>query len=127
MKGSSVSPTTRTSTSRASKVGPGNTRANSSGGKGRSQTDASDRSHPEKAAAHRAVAHNSSVFRLPVVGEVTLPPASHLGWYAGVGVLVALEILEWPVAVVLAAGKALADNQHNRVLEDFGEALDEAG
>lgn len=64
---------------------------------------------------------------MPVVGEVTLPPASHLGWYAGVGVLVALEILEWPVAVVLAAGQALADNQHNRVLEDFGEALEEAG
>jgi hypothetical protein len=44
-----------------------------------------------------------------------------------VAALVALECLEWPIAVVLATGKALADNRHSAVLREFGEALEEAG
>jgi hypothetical protein len=44
-----------------------------------------------------------------------------------VAALAALECIEWPVAVVLAVGKALADNQHSRLLVEFGEALEEAG
>ncbi len=48
-------------------------------------------------------------------------------WYAGVAVLVALECVEWPIALVLATGKALADNRHSAVLQEFGEALEEVG
>jgi hypothetical protein len=64
---------------------------------------------------------------LPVVGHLDLPPLYHLGWYAGVATLAAIEIIEWPIAVILAAGKALADNHHSRVLVEFGEALEESG
>ena len=78
-------------------------------------------------AAHEVVRANSTVVRLPVAGEVMLPPPQHLAWYAGLGLLVALEMIEWPVALVLSVGKALADNRHNKALEDFGEALEEAG
>jgi len=66
-------------------------------------------------------------FSLPVVGDVHLPPVHHLVWYGGVAALVALECIEWPIALVLATGKALADNRHSAVLRDFGEALEEAG
>jgi hypothetical protein len=64
---------------------------------------------------------------LPVVGEVSLPPPQHLVWYAGVAALVALECVEWPVALLLATGKALADNRHSAVIREFGDALEEAG
>ncbi len=64
---------------------------------------------------------------LPLVGAVTLPPPDHLAWYAGIGVLAVAGIIEWPVAGVIALGKALADNRHSKVLEQFGAALDQAG
>jgi hypothetical protein len=64
---------------------------------------------------------------VPLVGDVQLPPLHHLVWYGGVAALVALECLEWPVALVLTAGKVLADNRHSAMLREFGEALEEAG
>lgn len=77
--------------------------------------------------AHQVLDHNRITLRLPAIGTVTLPPAHHLGWYAGVAALAAVECIEWPIALILAAGKALADNQHSKVLVQFGEALEEAG
>src|SRR5439155_24468141 len=64
---------------------------------------------------------------LPLMGDVQLPPLHHLVWYGGVAALVAFECLEWPVALLLATGKALADNRHSALLREFGEALEEAG
>ncbi len=78
-------------------------------------------------AARDALARHRLSFSLPMVGDVSLPPVHHLVWYGGVAALVALECLEWPIAVVLATGKALADNRHSAVLREFGEALEEAG
>ncbi len=43
----------------------------------------------------------------------------------GLDLLAALEIIEWwPVAAV-AAGHALTDNHNNRVVREFGEALED--
>jgi hypothetical protein len=78
-------------------------------------------------AAHRVLDHNQMSVRIPAIGTVVLPPPHHLGWYAGVAALAVLECIEWPVALVLAVGKALADNQHSKLLVEFGEALEEAG
>jgi hypothetical protein len=78
-------------------------------------------------AAREAADRHSIRFSLPVLGDVRIPPAHHLVWYAGVGILVALECLEWPIALILASGKALADNHHSTMLREFGEALEEAG
>lgn len=86
-----------------------------------------DRPHRNRAAAEQAVETVGSHVRLPVVGDVTVPPVPHLAWYAGVGLLAALEIVDWPVALLLAAGKALADNRSNATVRQFGEALDDAG
>ncbi|RZB19092.1 hypothetical protein StrepF001_09265 [Streptomyces sp. F001] len=77
------------------------------------------------AAAERAVAHNTVT--LDVFGaRLELPPPPQLAFLAGVGVLVALKILEWPVALVLAVGHQLVHSQHGRVVREFGEALEEA-
>jgi hypothetical protein len=79
------------------------------------------------AAAERAMGRFTSVVSLPVLGEVRLPSPIHLGWYAGVVALVAIEVIEWPIGLLIAAGKVLADNHHNAVLREFGEALESEG
>jgi hypothetical protein len=78
-------------------------------------------------AARDAVARHGVSLSVPVLGDVDLPPPQHLLWYAGVAVLVAVECIEWPIALILATGKALADNRHSAALREFGEALEEAG
>ncbi|TQE34484.1 hypothetical protein Sipo8835_15395 [Streptomyces ipomoeae] len=77
------------------------------------------------AAAERAVARHTVT--LDVFGaRLELPPPEQLAFLGGVGVLAALEILEWPVALVLAVGHQLAHSHHGKVLREFGEALEEA-
>jgi hypothetical protein len=77
-------------------------------------------------AAQRAIEQNSVRLNLPGVGTVTLPPPQHLAWYGGIVAVTALGCLEWPVAVVLAVGHLLAQDHRNRLLHDFGEALEDA-
>ena len=78
-----------------------------------------------RAAAERAVTHHAVT--LDVFGaRLELPPPEQLAFLAGIGVLTAVEILEWPVALVLAVGHQLAHSHHGLVLREFGEALEEA-
>jgi hypothetical protein len=63
---------------------------------------------------------------LPVVGRVHLPRPEHLAFYGALAALAALEVIEWPIALVLGAGHALAANQHSRIAHELGEALEEA-
>ncbi|MDQ6784038.1 MAG: hypothetical protein M3063_11470 [Actinomycetota bacterium] len=79
------------------------------------------------AAADAAVDENVTKVRLPCVGTLSLPPLDHLAWYGGVAALTALELIEWPVALVLTVGKALADNRSHRTLRSLGDALEQAG
>jgi hypothetical protein len=64
--------------------------------------------------------------RLPVVGEVTLPPPERLVYYAALGLLAAFEVIEWPIALVVGTGHMLADQQHRKLVRGLGEALEEA-
>ena len=63
---------------------------------------------------------------LPVAGRVNVPRPDQLAFYGGLAALAALEIIDWPVALVITAGHVLANNHHNRVLEELGEALEDA-
>ncbi|OBG96434.1 hypothetical protein A5697_21810 [Mycobacterium sp. E3251] len=63
---------------------------------------------------------------VPIIGQVRVPHPDHLAFYGGLAALAALQILEWPMALVLGAGQALAESQHNRVVRGFGDALGEA-
>ncbi|MFH8800775.1 hypothetical protein ACH4F6_14430 [Streptomyces sp. NPDC017936] len=77
------------------------------------------------AAADRAVTQHAVT--LDVFGtRVELPPPDQLAFLAGVGLLAAAKVVEWPVAVILAVGHQLAHSHHGRVLREFGEALEEA-
>ncbi|MBW0017484.1 MAG: hypothetical protein JO236_08070 [Mycobacterium sp.] len=65
------------------------------------------------------------VVNVPVLGQVEIPRPDQLAYYGGLAALAALELIDWPVAVVIAAGHLLAANHHNRLLEELGEAMEE--
>ncbi len=71
-----------------------------------------------------ALRHELATVDLPVVGPVTLPGLAHLAWYGGVAALVALEIVELPMAALIVIAKALADSRHHELLRSFGEAVE---
>jgi hypothetical protein len=43
-------------------------------------------------------------------------------WYAGLGVMAAIEIIEWPVALAIVGTHALATRVHNKAVEEGVEA-----
>jgi hypothetical protein len=63
---------------------------------------------------------------LPVVGRVSVPRPDQLAFYGGLAALAALQIIDWPVALAITAGHLLASQHHNRVLEELGQALEDA-
>lgn len=62
---------------------------------------------------------------LPMVGRVRIPHPEQVAYYGALAVLAAVEVIDWPIALALAAGHALVANSHNRVVEELGEALEE--
>ena len=76
-------------------------------------------------AAESTARRNAVTVHLPGV-HLQLPSADQLAFLAGVTALAAFEIIEWPVAVVLGVGHALASNRHRQAVRDFGAALEEA-
>lgn len=86
-------------------------------------TSATPGTHP-RAVADRVTRHNSTQIHLPLLGAVKLPATDELAFLGGVGVLAAVGVIEWPVAGVLVAGHALATSHRNKVVREFGEALE---
>jgi hypothetical protein len=74
----------------------------------------------------RAIQGNTVNVPLPVFGTVQLPPLDSLALYAGLATLAAIGLMEWPVAAAIGVGHLLVQQQHFRLLHDFGEALEEA-
>jgi hypothetical protein len=88
---------------------------------------------PEKS---RGATHREAVDRirearslavdLPIVGRVRIPHPEQVAYFGALAVLAAIEIIDWPIALAIAAGHVLVQNQHNRVAEEVGEALEDA-
>jgi hypothetical protein len=70
--------------------------------------------------------HLGKTVQLPMLGRVTLPEPATLVFFSGIGVLAALELVEWPIALILGAGSLLADRHTRRLIRGLGEALEEA-
>jgi hypothetical protein len=52
---------------------------------------------------------------IPVAGvHVALPPRQNIVYYAGLGAMAAFELIDWPVALAVAAGYALATHDHHQ-------------
>ena len=66
--------------------------------------------------------------RVMIVAETThleTPPLEHLAFYAGLGGLVALGLIELPMALALTVGHILIGVTNRPGLEALGEALTE--
>lgn len=66
------------------------------------------------------------VVNLPVLGQLDIPRPEQLAYYGGLVALAAFELIDWPVALVIGAGHLLASNHHNKILEELGDAMEEA-
>lgn len=77
-------------------------------------------------AAIRAIEKNTVRLELPGGITLNLPSREQLAFYGGLATIAALGIVEWPVVTVLAVGHLLVQDQHHRLLHDFGQALSEA-
>jgi len=53
-------------------------------------------------------------------------PHLRVGWYAGLAVMAAVEVIEWPLAILMMLGHELAHRAHTEALRDFAEGV-EAG
>lgn len=78
------------------------------------------------AAAEEATDRESIHIELPLIGRLHLPPMDHLAFYAGLGLLAVVEVVDWPVAILLAFGKALTDSRTSDTVREFGDALEHA-
>jgi hypothetical protein len=53
-------------------------------------------------------------------------PHPRFGWYVGVTMMAIVEIIEWPLAILMMVGHEIAHRAHSQALRDFAEGV-EAG
>ena len=80
----------------------------------------------QREAVDKIRAGETFVVNLPIIGATEIPRPEQLAYLGGLGVLAALELIDWPVAAVIGAGHLLASNHHNKILEELGEAMEDA-
>jgi predicted membrane protein len=51
----------------------------------------------------------------------------HVAWYVGVTVMALLEVIEWPLAIVIAVGHEIAHRSRNKTLRELAEGIEAAG
>jgi hypothetical protein len=85
----------------------------------------SRRGTPQREAVQRIREGETFAMNLPVVGQVEIPRPEQLAYYGGLAALAAFELIDWPVALVIAAGHIMANTHHNRILEELGEAMED--
>lgn len=54
------------------------------------------------------------------------PPLEHLTYYAGLAVLAAAEVIDWPIALVIAAGHLVNELTNRPDLQALGQAMEAA-
>ncbi|ORA17226.1 hypothetical protein BST14_09525 [Mycobacterium arosiense ATCC BAA-1401 = DSM 45069] len=86
----------------------------------------SRRGTPQREAVAKIREGETFAVNLPAIGQVEIPRPEQLAYFGGLAALAALELIDWPVALVIAAGHLLASNHHNKLLEELGEAMEEA-
>jgi hypothetical protein len=69
---------------------------------------------------------HSSHVQLPLIRTLTRPGKDQLAYLGGIGALVVLGVVDWPIEAVLGIGHLLASERNHRILGDFGEALEDA-
>jgi hypothetical protein len=89
-------------------------------------TEKSTRNVSHRGAVERVRDAETFAVTLPALGQVRIPRPDQLAYYGALAGLAALEIIDWPIALVIGAGHVLASNHHNKVAQELGEALEDA-
>ena len=53
--------------------------------------------------------------------------AEHLAWYTGLALMALFEVIEWPVALVIAVGHEIAHRARNRAIRELAEGIEAGG
>jgi hypothetical protein len=72
----------------------------------------------------RAARGEKIFVKLPLVGPVDLPSGPHLLWFASAAALAAVDIVEWPVALLMIIGKALSDSDRSEPVRTLGRVME---
>jgi hypothetical protein len=51
----------------------------------------------------------------------------HLAWYAGLTVMALFEVIEWPVAIVIAVGHEIAHRARSKAVRELAEGIEAGG
>ncbi|MEU7379944.1 MULTISPECIES: hypothetical protein [unclassified Streptomyces] len=81
--------------------------------------------HGARAAAERVVSGDTVTVSVGGL-RFELPPRDQLAYLAGLGLLTAFDLIEWPVALAIAVGHELARTHRSKSLREFGDALEQA-
>jgi uncharacterized membrane protein YjdF len=74
--------------------------------------------------APSAESAQSATVTLPLVHARVYP--EHLAYFAAIGVLAAIEVIEWPLAAVMIGGQIIAARAHNRLFREVAAGVGEA-
>ncbi len=65
--------------------------------------------------------------KVPLFGtRLGLPSRGSITWYVGLGAMTALEMIDWPVAVIIATSHALASHAQSPAARELGEGTETA-
>ncbi len=56
--------------------------------------------------------------------KVNLPGPAGLVWYAGIGAMAALELIEWPIALVISATHFVESHSHSRDVQELADGIE---
>lgn len=56
--------------------------------------------------------------------RINLPDRPALAWYAGIGAMAAAELVEWPVALLIAGTHFIENHSHHRDIEELADGID---
>ena len=82
-------------------------RRNDEGHATRGQTDGDAQVKSHRETSQRVREADRFALQLPVVGRVPIPRPDQLAFYGALAALVAVEMVEWPVAVAIGVGHAI--------------------
>lgn len=77
-----------------------------------------------KSGNRQSMASSSNAVTLPLVHLKVEP--EHLAYFAALGVMGALELIEWPLVAVMVGGQVVATRAHRRIVRELAAGVDEA-
>ena len=63
--------------------------------------------------------------KLPILDlELNKPTKASLAWYGGISLMAATGVVEWPLAVIVAAGHLVEENSRSKAVSAGAEGVE---